>query len=320
MDGRRRLAEPVTDGAATRMATGTAPGSRHLRAAAGGPWLGRLLGRWIGPRGGRRFPRGLGIAAAVALLLGSVAFGVVRGGHLSEFADQLRDARDALTNAAGFRVTSIALSGVHQLSGGAVLELAGVNEHTSLLTLDAAAVRTRLKSNPWIADATVLKLYPGQLNIALTERKPFALWQKGGKISVIAADGAVLEPYDGSRFTALPLVVGAGAGARARAFLALLDRYPAVRNQLRAAVLIAERRWSVVLNNGIELKLPEQDAGQALDTLLRLDRDDRILSRDIAVVDLRLPDRVTVQLSDEAAAARAEAFKNKTAKKKAGAA
>jgi cell division protein FtsQ len=76
----------------------------------------------------------------------------------------------------------------------------------------------------------------------------------------------------------------------------------------------------VVLKNGVELRLPETGAQQALDTLLKLDRDDKLLSRDIAAVDLRLPDRVTVQLSDEAAAARAEAMKAKTVKKKAGAA
>ena len=59
---------------------------------------------------------------------------------------------------------------------------------------------------------------------------------------------------------------------------------------------------------------------QALDTLVKLDRDNKILSRDIAAIDLRLPDRVTVRLSDEAAAARLDALKAKNAKKKGGAA
>ena len=59
-----------------------------------------------------------------------------------------------------------------------------------------------------------------------------------------------------------------------------------------------------MLKNGIDVHLPEADVEQALDTLLKLDRDNKILSRDIATIDLRLPDRVTVRLSDEAAAAR----------------
>ncbi len=86
---------------------------------------------------------------------------------------------------------------------------------------------TRLKANPWIADATVLKLYPGRLHIAVTERDAFALWQRDGKVEVIADDGTVVEPYVGQRFAKLPLVVGAGAETRAKEFLALLDKYPA---------------------------------------------------------------------------------------------
>jgi len=47
-----------------------------------------------------------------------------------------------------------------------------------------------------------------------------------------------------------------------------------------------------------------------------LDRDKRLISRDILAIDLRLPDRVTVRLSDAAAQAREEA--RKPPKKKGG--
>jgi cell division protein FtsQ len=90
---------------------------------------------------------------------------------------------------------------------------------------------------------------------------------------------------------------------------------------LHAAVLVAERRWNVMLKNGIDIRLPEADTAVALDTLLKFDQDKKLLTRDLAAIDLRLPDRITVQLSDEAAAAaRAEALKAKSPKKKGGAA
>ncbi len=57
---------------------------------------------------------------------------------------------------------------------------------------------------------------------------------------------------------------------------------------------------------------------EAIEALLALDRDKKLLSRDIAAIDLRIPDRVTVRLSDEAAAARAEALKDKKDKRKGG--
>ena len=151
-------------------------------------------------------PRRAGIAATALLLLGSAGFGIVKGGHVEELTIGLSDARNALANSAGFRITTVAINGRKQLSQDEVLAIGGVNGRSSLLFLDAAAVRDRLKTNPWIPEATVLKLYPGQLRIDIVERSAFALWQQDGRLSVIADDGAVLEPYVSRRF----LVAAAG--------------------------------------------------------------------------------------------------------------
>lgn len=264
----------------------------------------------------RYLPNRIGVAATVVLLMGSAGFGIVKGGHLEEFTSALSDTRNAIANSAGFRITAVAINGRKQLTQDEVLAIGGVNGRSSLLFLDAAAVRDKLKGNPWIADATVLKLYPGQLQIDIVERSAFALWQQGGRLSVIADDGAVLEPYMSRRFISLPLVVGKGAETRAKDFLALLARYPQVRSLTKAAVFVGERRWNLRLRDGLDIRLPEQDVGNALAALSKLDKEDRLFSRDIVAVDMRLPDRLTVQLSDDAARAREELFKKP--KKKAG--
>jgi cell division protein FtsQ len=266
----------------------------------------------------RYLPHRAGVAATVLMLLGSAGFGVVKGGHLEEFASALSDTRNAIANSAGFRITSVAINGRKQLSQDEVLGVGGVNGRSSLLFLDAVTVRDKLKANPWIADATVLKLYPGHLQIDIVERSAFALWQQDGRLSVIADDGAVLEPYVSRRFLSLPLVVGKGAETRARDFLALLARYPQVRALTKAAVFVGERRWNLRLKDGLDVRLPENDVGNALASLSKLDKEDRLFSRDIVAIDMRLPDRLTVQLSEDAAKAREELFKDKKPKKKAG--
>jgi cell division protein FtsQ len=63
------------------------------------------------------------------------------------------------------------------------------------------------------------------------------------------------------------------------------------------------------------VELPEDGVEHALDRLVALDRDKKLLSRDITMVDLRLPDRVTVRQSDAAAVAREEALRPKKPKK-----
>jgi cell division protein FtsQ len=314
MDGRGRLAEPVT-GAWQRLVAGAAPALQNLADrlpfAAGRGRLYRLARRLPLPLAIKRIPRGAGVTAFALLMAATFSLGVVRGGHVDAVTAELGDVRDALANAFGFRITSIALAGGRYLTREEILTTAGVTGRTSLLFLDAGAARARLKANPWIAEATVLKLYPGRLHIAITEREAFALWQKGGKVSVIASDGTVLQDYVSPRFAKLTMVVGDGAEAKGRAFLTVVDGFPAVRGQVRAAILVANRRWNLTLHNGIDIRLPEDNVEAALDTLVALDRDKKLLSRDIDVVDLRLPDRVTVRLTEGAYAKRMEMLKPK---------
>jgi len=269
----------------------------------------------------RHVPRRVGIAATLLILAGSVGFGVVKGEHVDEVIAAFQDTRNAAANAAGFRISSVILNGRKQLTQDEILAIGGINGRSSLLFVDAAAVRDKLKANPWIADANVLKLYPDRLQIDVTERTAFALWQEDGKLAVIADDGAVLENYVPSRFVKLPLVVGKGADAAAKDFIALLDRYPQVRAVTKAAIYVGERRWNLRLNDNLDVRLPENDVGNALAMLSKLDREDRLFSRDIVAIDMRLPDRLTVRLSEDAAKAREEQFKTQDkAKKKAGAA
>ncbi len=118
----------------------------------------------------RHVPRRAGVVATALLLLGSAGLGIMKGGHAAELGAALSDSRNAFANSIGFRITEVAINGRKQLSQDEVLAIGGVNGRSSLLFLDAGAVRERLKANPWIAEATVLKLYPGQLQIDLIER------------------------------------------------------------------------------------------------------------------------------------------------------
>jgi len=265
-------------------------------------------------------PRGVETAAAIFLIIISIGYGAIKGDHVPELAAQFRDARDAVANAAGFKIAQLSVAGRRQLSGQDILAVAGVTQRTSLLFLDVDAVRSRLEESPWIAEASVRKLYPGRLLIEIKERVPFALWQQDGKVSIIAADGTVLGPLKDRRFTGLPLVVGPGAEKKARDFLAVLERYPLIRDQVLASILVADRRWNLKLKNGIDVRLPELNIAGGFDTLAILDRDQKLLSRDITAVDLRLPDRVTVRLSDQTAQAREDALKPKKPKTKGGSA
>ena len=290
---------------------------RRRPAAARRGLASRIVRRLTLPLARARVPRYTGVAACLVFLIGATAYGAIKGGHVAAIETAIKDTADAAANAAGMRIATVSLSGQRQVSREEIFAAAGVTDHSSLLFLDVADARAKLEAIPWIAEATVRKLYPDRLQITITEREAFALWQREGKVAVIAADGTVLGAKVEPRLAALPFVVGNGAAVKARDFLAVLDRYPSLRDQVRASILVADRRWNLRLKNGIDVRLPDTDVERALETLARLDRDKHLLSRDITAVDLRLPGRLVVRLSDAAAQARDEALK-KTTKKKGG--
>jgi len=170
-----------------------------------------------------------------------------------------------------------------------------------------------------VESATVRKIYPDAIEVAIVERKPFAIWQHGDELTVIESDGRPIAPFDGRNARDLPLVIGEGAPERAAGFVQELNAHPALASRVKAYVRVADRRWDLHLDNGVQVKLPENNVDGAITELLALDASQDLLSRDIASVDLRLDERFLVQLTSGAVERRtAQLEAEKKAAKKAG--
>jgi cell division protein FtsQ len=248
---------------------------------------------------------------SLTLLAGVGITGLVLGGHAERFRAAFGEPHHVLARTLGLGMDRITISGLSELGEGEVLKAAGISPKMSLAFFDVREARERLEAQPLIHEAQIRKLYPGELTIQIREREPFALWQLNGEISIIASDGTVIDKLRDERFAHLPLVVGPGANKRARDFVVLLAEAGSLRSQIRGATLVSERRWTLKMSNGLDVRLPENGADEAVRRLERLAREQKLLDKDIIAVDLRQPDRVTVRLTEEAAAARAEMLKNR---------
>ncbi|MCY6379919.1 cell division protein FtsQ/DivIB [Hoeflea prorocentri] len=246
-------------------------------------------------------PPHTGTMAAAALFAMTGLYGVVEGGHL-------RALTESTTSAAGFAIDGINVSGNVETSPIDVIQKLGLDGHTSLITLDVASARKAIMELPWVLDAEVRKDYPDVIEIKLAERRAFAIWQHGAELSIIDRHGNVIGPLTSERFTRLPLYVGLGAETNAEAFDLLLDNWPELKPRILAHIRVADRRWDIRLDNGVTVQLPEEGAQFALSKLRRMDIQQDLLERDIRSVDLRLDDRVTIGLTEDAMSRRQNAL------------
>jgi cell division protein FtsQ len=259
-------------------------------------WTGRLVRI-------ARLP-GLGLGLTLTFFACVGLFGAVQGGGYESFVKENGRPRDIAARALGFGVEAVTIAGQIELSPPQILAAAGVDPRQSLLFLDVDDMRRRLMALPLIKKAYVRKLYPGHLAIEVIERQPFGLWQKDGNVAIIAADGAAIDALRDEKFARLPFVVGEGANQRIEEYASLLEASGDLRGKIRAGILVSQRRWTLKMTSGVEVLLPEIDPKSALERLSRLEADNHILEKDIVSLDLRVPGKTYLRLTEEAAAAR----------------
>jgi cell division protein FtsQ len=246
-------------------------------------------------------PRHVGTISLVAFYAATAAYAFALNGPPADMAQ-------TVTSAAGFAINNVKVSGNAETSEIDILEKIGLDGTTSLMALDAAGTRAALKTLPWVLDAEVRKVYPDTVQIKLTERTAFGIWQHGEQLSLIQEDGSVIAPLRDNKFAHLPLFVGLNAEKGAAEIMKDFDQWPDVKARVKAFMRVAGRRWDVQLDNGVILKLPEHNMERAMAALAELNRDQKILERDILAVDFRLQDRTTVQLTPDAVKRRQKAL------------
>lgn len=201
------------------------------------------------------------------------------------------------TAARGWEVRHVELTGAREQERLAIYAAVLNGPTNAMLSTDLDDVRDRLRGLPWVADASVQRRLPDTLVIEVTERKPVALWQYRQQLAAIDISGRVLTRDRLERWNDLPIVVGAGANARARDAIALIAATPLGRD-VDAAVFVGGRRWDLRFKSGETLALPDRpgEARAALASFARLDGQgpQRLLGGRFTRFDMRLPGRMIV--------------------------
>jgi cell division protein FtsQ len=246
--------------------------------------------------------RGKWLALSALFLASALIYGAVIGGQTARAYDALTGGIDHLAIAAGFGVKRVTVTGQLHATDAAITAALGAGPDTMMLGFDTNAAKARLEAVPWIKHAQVMRLLPSTLQVVLEERAPYAVWQNQGQTYVIDTEGVVLAPALREAYASLPLVVGEGAGKSAAQLFAQLTPFSDLTKDVIAAIRVGDRRWTLKLASGLEIMLPDDNIAEALTSLAKLDDQHGVLKRDIAAVDLRLLDRVTVRLRETASA------------------
>jgi cell division protein FtsQ len=147
---------------------------------------------WVG--------RGMFAAGVVAVV------GVLFAGAAGLRSALLHDSRFVITTS-----SDIQIAGNDNVTRAAVLRVFGADLERNIFRVPLTERRADLERLPWVAHATVMRLLPHQLRIAITERTPVAFVRQGSQIGLVDANGVLLDmPADaaGDPHYSFPVLTG----------------------------------------------------------------------------------------------------------------
>ena len=249
---------------------------------------------------------GLGI---LVLCLSGILFW--QSPYYEELKKSVRRAYETAMIKSSLVLGQVTIEGHYRTRKEDIMRVTGLVQGTPIWDVPITDIQKRVEELPWVKSAVIERHMPGQLDsdgqpmpatlyIRLTEKEPVAVWQDGQKYLPLDATGKPIQDTQ-TPLADLLLVVGKGAPEQTPALLEILERYPDIRRQVRSAVRVSRRRWNLMLNdaeNGVVVKLPETGIGEALARLTRAAESEKLLKRDLSMIDLRQNDRLIVRLKE----------------------
>ena len=248
---------------------------------------------------GRFFSRRKLIVTAGVLTLATVVAAAAVFGKNSPIHDRVQAATDAFTvhlaQLTGFTVSEILVVGRQETPRDALVNALDVDFGDPIFAVDLQAAREQMLALPWVSSVAVERVLPDTVVVHLTERRPMAVWQHNKQYAVIDREGHVLDRDSVSAFPNLLVVSGEDAPVHAAALIDMLRSEPQLMERVDAAMRVGGRRWNVFLDNGVSIRLPEEEPAEAWHRLAEYQRMYALLAKNIRAIDMRIPDKLILQ-------------------------
>ena len=250
--------------------------------------------------------------------LGVVCFGVIfslyiwKSGLFEEWMMEARDTVNRKIADAGFAVGEVRITGQQNTALKQVRTALALYDGQSIVSLDLENMLGRVEALPWVKKATIVRVMPDALEVSIIEHDAVARWQESGKLYLVDEAGEVITDQGLEKFTELPHVVGVGANENLGSLLTMKDSYPELFARVKSAIWVGDRRWDMNLHNGIKIKLPEKGPELAWQKLYDYDSKQKILAKEVVIVDLRQHGKTILRLTQKEAERRRLMNKNAT--------
>jgi cell division protein FtsQ len=200
---------------------------------------------------------------------------------------------------------ALTISGLKYAAKSKVQRVFANDYGRSVFAIPLEERRRRLLAIDWVADASVLRIWPDRISVHIREREPVAfVLFRGGLPLLIDREGALLDPPAQAQFT-FPVLSGVGPEdtveqrrERVHLMLRVQDELGYVAkdiSEINTADLDSIRIVAQVDQHAVELLLGDANFASRVRNFLSNYPEIRKRSPEVKTFDLRLDDRITAK-------------------------
>lgn len=166
-------------------------------------------------------------------------------------------------------------------------------------------LRNQILENPWVKDVYIQKKFPNSLVVNIVEYNPFAIILDDNKeFKLVDEFGDIINISDNEirEFNYLFMITGENFKKEINNLFNMLSIYYNVANKITKVRRVGDRRWDLILNKKLLVKMPEENE-DIVETWNILDKILNIYGFDINLeeIDLRLKDKIFLKYKDKTA-------------------
>ena len=198
-----------------------------------------------------------------------------------------------------FQINHIIINGSEK-SDKSLIENNLIEFWGSLIDSNFDIIKELVESSEWVKRASVKKVLPSTLIIDVIENDPYAIYFQDGKTFLLDLDGSIITEINLDNYgDDLLLVRGENSPELLEKLIKDISiAFPSLIQNLRELEFIEKRRWNLILNNNLLVKLPDVNIQKSLKNLKQLFEEQEVMESNIIEIDLRIQGRAALKVLD----------------------
>jgi cell division protein FtsQ len=125
-----------------------------------------------------------------------------------------------ILSAGALAVRHISIDGNARMARGEIVAVLEDLDGVNILTVDLESWRQRLRRSPWVADASLRRIFPSTIRVVIEEREPIGIGRIADQLFLVDRTGTIIDEFGpGYALLDLPVIDGLTAGTRGGATL-----------------------------------------------------------------------------------------------------